>query len=390
MIPETLQHPIPPVFDTRSEVLILGSFPSPASRDTAFFYGHPQNRMWRVLATIFNEPTPSTNEWKRDFLLRNHIAMWDVLASCTIEGARDASIANEVPNNLEPLIQGSSIKAIFCAGATASKFYAAYCEPQLGIPCIPMPSTSPANAAWNLDKLVDSWSVIRTYITEEERPVLDVERVISLEQEIAAAGTPLAHLMDHAGNWLAYQLHAQWPCARVVVLAGNGNNGGDGWVAARMLAQWGHDVSLVTAKEAHDITAQPAHDAAVYAESEFDALKVSRYVCPSKDELDEILARADVIVDAILGTGFTHSKVRPPFDTWIEAANTCRSQGAAIVSADCPSGIDAQTGKSATPCIQADMTVTMITSKTGLHTEEGLAHCGTIQVAPLCDIRAFL
>ena len=385
-----IQHPLPPVFDERSEALLLGSFPSPASREQGFFYGHPQNRMWKVLAHIFDEPEPIGVERRRDFLLRNHIAMWDVLSSCQIEGASDASIAAEEPNDLSAILDAAPIKAIYCAGATASRLYAKHIEPVVGRACVGMPSTSPANAAWKLDALVEAWSVLRDCVTQEAAPVLDVPDVVALEQAIAQAGTSLAELMDRAGTWLAYRVHVHDPRGRVTVLAGNGNNGGDGWVAARELAIWGHSVVLVSAKPATDIQAQPAHDAAVAAMDAFGRLGVHVEVAPDADALAALLADADVVVDAILGTGFAYDQVRAPFDGWVEAANAARAQGAYLVSADCPSGLNAQTGTAAAPHIQADETVTMITSKTGLHTENGQAACGTLHVARLCDLASFL
>ena len=381
-----VQHPIAPVYDARSEVLVLGSFPSPKSREQGFFYGHPQNRMWKVLARVFDEPEPATVERRRDFLMRHHIAMWDVLASCDIAGASDASIANEAPNDISAILETASIKAIYCAGSTASRLYAKHIQPSVGIECVRMPSTSPANASWSLDDLVDAWSALEEQVTEEALPVLDVANVVALEQSIAQAGTSLAELMDRAGTWLAYRVHAHDPGCHIVVLAGNGNNGGDGWVAARELAKWGHEVALGTSKLADQIKAQPARDAAVAAMRDFAQLGVQVIVAPEADELSAIMAEADVVVDAILGTGFAHDNVRAPFDTWIEAANSAREQGAHLVAADCPSGVNAQTGSAASPHVQADETVTMITSKTGLHTASGMTACGTLHVAAICDI----
>lgn len=385
--PASVTHPIPPVYDARSEVLVLGSFPSPKSREEGFFYGHPHNRMWRVLARIFDEPVPTTSERRRDFLLRHHIAMWDVLASCTIEGASDASIANEVPNDLAPLFAVAPIKAVLCAGQTAGRLYEKHCQDQVGMPCTVLPSTSPANAAWSEDALADAWSVVRDWVADDPSPVLDVSDVVALEQAIAAAGTSLAELMDRAGTWLAYRVHvrAAAPCA-IVVLAGNGNNGGDGWVAARELARMGHAVDLVSAKPADEIDAHPAREAALDAMRQFADLGVRVHVDPDAGALEALLSQADVVVDAILGTGFAHDTVRAPFDAWIQAANAQRARGAVVVAADCPSGLNAQTGTAASSCITADETVTMIVSKTGLHAGDAARFCGAITVAGLCDL----
>ena len=158
---EYITHPIPPVFDSESEILILGSFPSVKSREAMFFYGHPQNRYWRVLAAVFGEPVPQTVPEKRSFLLRNHIAAWDVIASCEIEGSSDASIKNVIPNDLTSILEAAPIRQIYVNGRTAEKMYRKYTEPGIGRDCICLPSTSPANAAWSLQRLVEAWKCLR-------------------------------------------------------------------------------------------------------------------------------------------------------------------------------------------------------------------------------------
>lgn len=153
-------HPITPVFDKNSRVLILGSFPSVKSRETGFFYGHPQNRFWRVVSALFGEKTPVTVEEKKNLLLRNGVALWDVLRSCEIKGSSDASIKNASPNDLSVILDTAEIKAIFTNGGTAYKFYNRYSFPVTGRPAILLPSTSPANAAWTAEKLSDEWKKI--------------------------------------------------------------------------------------------------------------------------------------------------------------------------------------------------------------------------------------
>ena len=153
-------HPIPPVFDKNSRILILGSFPSVKSRETGFFYGHPQNRFWKVVSALFGEETPRTVEEKKDFLIRNRIALWDVLHSCEIRGSSDASIKNAVPNDLSVILGAADIKAIFTNGGTAYKYYVRYALPSTGRPADPLPSTSPANAAWSTEKLLTEWKKI--------------------------------------------------------------------------------------------------------------------------------------------------------------------------------------------------------------------------------------
>ena len=165
---ENVIHPITPTFDGNSEVLILGSFPSVKSRESGYFYGHPQNRYWRVLAAVFGDAVPQTVEEKRAFLLRHRVAAWDVIASCTIEGSSDASIRDVVPNDLRPILTGSRVRRIFVNGKTAERMFRKYTEPGLTeqfarlLPAVCLPSTSPANAAWSLERLIDAWKVILT------------------------------------------------------------------------------------------------------------------------------------------------------------------------------------------------------------------------------------
>ncbi len=158
MMRQRQEHGIAPVYDEHSEILILGSFPSVRSREEGFFYGHPRNRFWRVLAAVFGESVPHTVQEKKRFLLRNKVALFDVLAECEIEGSSDSSIGGAVPNDLSPILSGSRIRKIFVNGKTAEKLYQKYLLPKTGIPAICLPSTSPANAAWNEERLREAWS----------------------------------------------------------------------------------------------------------------------------------------------------------------------------------------------------------------------------------------
>jgi len=157
---ETIIHPIPPLFSEDSTILILGSFPSVKSREAAFFYGHPQNRFWRVLAEVFEDKVPVDVPQKKEFLLRHRIAVWDVIHSCTIRGSSDASIKDVVPNDLTRILDHAQIRQIYVNGRTADKLFKKHIEPHLNRPAICLPSTSPANAAWNLERLVAAWRVI--------------------------------------------------------------------------------------------------------------------------------------------------------------------------------------------------------------------------------------
>ena len=163
---ERVVHPIAPIFDKNSRVLILGSFPSVKSREAGFFYGHPQNRYWKVLAEVFGEEIPKTIPEKREFLLRNHVAAWDVIQSCEIVGSSDASIKNVVANDLRVILDAAEIRQIFVNGKTAEKMFLKYTKPKIGRECVCLPSTSPANAAWSVEKLVRAWRAVKDAVTQ--------------------------------------------------------------------------------------------------------------------------------------------------------------------------------------------------------------------------------
>lgn len=152
-----LDHPFEPVWDADCRLLILGTFPSVKSRENAFYYGHPQNRFWRVLGAVYDEPVPQTVGEKRALLLRHHIALWDVIAHCAITGSADSSIRQAAPNDLPGLMANCPIQRILLNGKTAEKIYLKYWN-SLDVPWAVLPSTSPANAAWNMERLIAAWS----------------------------------------------------------------------------------------------------------------------------------------------------------------------------------------------------------------------------------------
>ena len=460
-------HEIEPVYDKNSRVLLLGTMPSPKSRETGFFYGHPQNRFWKVLAILFDEPTPETVEEKRDLCLRHRIALWDVVESCDIEGASDASIKNAKPNDLARILNTAPIQAVFTTGTKAGQLYKKLCEPVTSIPCTVLPSTSPANSRISLSELCMAYKQALSPYLEfgPEYPVLNVPEVVRLEQSIASSGTSLYTLMHRAGRFLAYEAkkyldqksdcresdrniakpkesecnettHNESGCSEinhhepensktaseqnqfrtlmpnqlhVSILCGHGNNGGDGWVAADYLAKAGYHVDLISSVSAQEIKAEPAHATACEIEQEIECetgrktttspknkQTIRLLINPTNEEVEASLSKADLIIDAILGTGFSGDTVREPFSTWITLANQQKAReevcntdparstrNACIIAADVASGFSAQTGTAATPCIVADQTVTMITLKTGLVQPSAKTYCGTIRVAPL-------
>lgn len=150
-------HNIPPLYDAESRILVLGSFPSIKSREAEFFYGHPQNRYWKVLPTLLGEPLPETVEEKAAMMHRHHIAMWDTIGSCTITGSADSTIQDVVPNDLSVILEAAPIEAIFTNGAKSTDLYNKLIYPVTGIRPVKVPSTSPANAAFSLERLVKDW-----------------------------------------------------------------------------------------------------------------------------------------------------------------------------------------------------------------------------------------
>lgn len=154
---ENITHPIKPVYDNNSKILILGSFPSVKSREEGFFYGHKQNRFWTILSNIFDVDKPISIDDKKLLLINKNIAVWDVIKSCDIVGSSDSSIKNVVPNDINYIINNSNISTVFVNGKTAEKLYIKHVQPITNIKAICLPSTSPANAAWKTDKLAEHW-----------------------------------------------------------------------------------------------------------------------------------------------------------------------------------------------------------------------------------------
>ncbi len=155
------QHTIHPIYDRESRVLILGSFPSVKSREQQFFYGHKQNRFWRVMAQVLGCAVPEDIPQKREMLLSHHVAVWDVIASCEIKGSSDASIRDVAPNDLSPILSCADIRAIYANGGKAWQLYRKYIFPVTGREAYMLPSTSPANAGYSFERLVEAWQVIR-------------------------------------------------------------------------------------------------------------------------------------------------------------------------------------------------------------------------------------
>ena len=160
---EIFTHTFEPIFDKNSEILVLGSFPSVKSRENNFYYAHPQNRFWRVVASVYSCPVPKTVEEKKNMLLSNKIAVWDVIKSCEITGSADSTIKSVIPNDLSEILSVADIKKIYANGKSAQSLYNKYIKKNTGFDIISLPSTSPANAAYSLEKLIKEWKIINEY-----------------------------------------------------------------------------------------------------------------------------------------------------------------------------------------------------------------------------------
>ncbi|MGN0292686.1 MAG: DNA-deoxyinosine glycosylase [Lachnospiraceae bacterium] len=159
-----LNHTFEPVFDEHSRIMILGTFPSVKSREQGFYYGHPQNRFWKILAGLLKEPVPETIEEKKQFLLQHGIAIWDVVAACDIVGSSDSSIRNVVPADLPRVLDRAPIQQIFANGGKAHSLYQKYAFPVTGREAVKLPSSSPANARWQMEQLLEDWGQIIKYL----------------------------------------------------------------------------------------------------------------------------------------------------------------------------------------------------------------------------------
>jgi len=157
-------HPFEPVYHNHSRILILGTFPSVKSREENFYYGHPKNRFWEVLSCLTGHPLPETIEEKKELLACEGIALWDVLKSCDIEKSKDSTIMNPVANDLSIIFDNCHIEAVFTNGKKAGELYRKYCYPNTNMKCHTLPSTSPANGRYNLEKLMWEWSAILKYL----------------------------------------------------------------------------------------------------------------------------------------------------------------------------------------------------------------------------------
>lgn len=161
---ERIVHPLEPLYDKNSKIIVLGSFPSVKTREYGFFYGHPQNRFWKIMEVLFDCDLDKSIDERKNFMLEHNIAMWDTIYACDIVGSSDASIKNVVPTPLSDIVENSNIEAAFCNGATSYKYFKKYHEENLHIKSFKLPSTSPANARYSLDDLVSEWKILLNFV----------------------------------------------------------------------------------------------------------------------------------------------------------------------------------------------------------------------------------
>ena len=234
--------------------------------------------------------------------------------------------------------------------------------------------------------------------TSTHAPALDVDTIRIIEQELVYTGTSLYELMKRAGRALAQYIiqHAssittqETHPTRITIMCGNGNNGGDGWVAGYILAHHGMDVHIISAIQPNTISAQPAHDIVQDCLNCSSQAGCTIHIDPSEEELAQLISSSGIIIDAILGTGFNGADIRAPFNTWISCINTSKSPHTLVISADIPSGMNAQTGGVCMPCVKAHTTITMIANKKGLLTPYAFAFAGDVYIAKLADIASFM
>jgi NAD(P)H-hydrate epimerase len=242
-------------------------------------------------------------------------------------------------------------------------------------------STCNSRKAYNTDMI----------ISNKHTPILNVDDVVQLEQRVSAKGIGLDILMRNAGSALAETIRHQAPTpCPVCILAGNGNNGGDGWAAAEFLALTGYDTTVICMAKPDQITAQPAHDVAHRTAIHSPKSHLHIVVNPDTDTCRKYIEQTPFIIDALLGTGFRGSVIRAPFDEWVRLANAAHDHKLThVIAADVPSGLSAQTGTTSDPSVHADTTVTMMVRKPGLLTETGQKVCGALTVASICPLDSF-
>jgi hypoxanthine-DNA glycosylase len=368
---EKVIHPWGAVFNKDSKVLVLGTFPSPRSRKEGFPFGHPQNVFWSALADSLGvqriNPDASRDE-RYAFILSNNVAIWDVLHSCEIDGASDASIKNPVANKFRPIIEASNISAVFTTGRKATDLFNELCVKEAGMRAVYLPSTSPANRATQAKPLFgELWGNVGRLVRGE---LVSAYGMKAFDRNtIESHGVPSMVLMERAALAVAEEL-AGFNLSRVICVCGAGNNGGDGIAVARLLhlARINAEILFVGDKKKMSVETQRQYAIA------------KSYDVPIHENKLAILSGATTIVDAMFGIGLTRGLSSEFLDT-VKAVNKFRAGGAKVLSIDIPSGVSADTGEilgGANSAVSADITVTFAYNKIGLTIEPGRTAAGRI------------
>ena len=386
-----LTHPWEPVYRKDSRLLILGTFPSPASREMGYYYGHPQNVFWKVLALSLGVLEPAHDVGARQRLVYEHgIALWDVFESVEINGAADASICDSKPNSFKHIIENSAINTVFTTGHTATDAFNRLCSKEAGFRAIYLPSTSPANRRGQAQpEFEQRWSLIGKVLRHElvsgaemkrlDRKTIEEQGVPSLElMERAAAATVdalKAGVLTEKSQGIKTQKPKQQVLespGKVLCVCGGGNNGGDGFAVARLLH---------TAGIAAEVLFIGKHEK-MSAETREQYRMAQALGVPLRENDLSLIEDFPVLVDALFGIGLAR-EVSGIYLEAVRTMNAARKAGAYILAADIPSGISADTGEVLGGAVAADETVTFAYNKIGLTIGSGQKSAGLLTVADI-------
>ncbi|MDR1422224.1 MAG: NAD(P)H-hydrate epimerase [Coriobacteriales bacterium] len=384
---EVLTHPWWPIYDHDSRVLLLGTFPSPRSRSEGFYFGNPQNLFWTALADSLGVPRlPATASVadKTALLLDNHVALWDVLHSCRIEGAADASIRDPVPNRFSELIADSRVNTIFTTGRTATSLFNRLAASEAKMRAVYLPSSSPANrATQSRSDFSLLWGTLGRVVRGEVVSAAGMK--VADRFTIDNRGIPSLMLMERAASAVVDTLvgaENDFDLGCVLCVCGTGNNGGDGLALARLLHQQGIRAEALLIGNLDHLSrecrqqltwAQAAGVAVSFAGLEELAALANR---------GELIPTPKTIIDALFGIGLARP-LTGAYRQAVEAINDMRSAGARVLAVDIPSGISADTGEVLGAAVYADSTLTFAYNKLGMLFEPGRSHAGKLVVADI-------
>ena len=362
-----LTHPWGPEYDKNSKLLILGTFPSPKSREMGFPYGHPQNAFWKTVAASLGVPEPPYEaEARRNFVHEHGIALWDVFKSVDIDGASDASIHDGKPNKFREIIEGSEISAVFTAGRTGTDAFNRLCAGEAGMRAVYLPSTSPANRKTQASPEYEyRWSLIGKLLRGE---LVSSAGMKELDRKtIEEKGVPSLVLMERAA--LACVGALKKKTGKIICVCGAGNNGGDGFAVGRLLRLAGKDSAILFIGDRNKMS----------GETKRQALIAENYGVPVFENDPSALKGFTAIVDALFGIGL----VREVSGIYLDTIKAVNKSGAFVLSVDVPSGISADTGEALGGAVQADETVTFAFGKIGLMIGKGAGCAGKVTVVDI-------